>query len=143
MIWSRLRKPKYVIMFALLLLGIGAVLWLKAGRNWAPEASCDKLAVHVREKQVPSGDDIEWAVTGPVGQYIVAIDAEQLTMDANKKVSAARGKLDYAALTDLKGCRMVGRTDGVLPAGEHTLRLFTINGTTITESAAQTFVVTK
>ncbi|MBA3488380.1 MAG: hypothetical protein H0T78_02360 [Longispora sp.] len=147
MIPPYLRKPKYVIFAVLLILGLGTLFLLPKGgaRGWVPDADCGRTSLTTPGERVPKGAKVYWAATGPAGRYVVAVGAEQLTIDANQRVSVARkvpGSEPITGLTDLAGCLKSGSIDGVLPGGEHTLRLFRIDGTTVTEIAQRTFTVT-
>jgi hypothetical protein len=136
-----LKRPKYVIFASLLVLALGTVLLLPRKSAWVPEADCGKTTLVMSENQVAKGAKVYWAITGPVDKYVITVDAEQLSIDPNQKISAGRGSLDFAVLTDLKGCRTVGKIDGVLPSGEHVLRLFRIDNSAVTELASRGFRV--
>ncbi|WP_412541080.1 hypothetical protein R8Z50_00135 [Longispora sp. K20-0274] len=146
MIPRYLKRPKYAVFLGVFVVLVGAILLTPRKHDtWKPAADCTKASLTTLGDQIAKGAKVYWAATGPEGRYVVTVGAAELAIDADQKVSVTKTDSDVppiTGLTDMAGCLRSGSVDAVLPAGEHTLRLFRIDGETVTEVARKDFKVT-
>ncbi|MGY0230415.1 hypothetical protein [Longispora urticae] len=146
MIPKYLKRPKYAVFLGVFVVLVGAMfLTPRKSNTWKPAADCAKPSLTTLGDRMATGAKVYWAATGPEGKYALTVGAAELTLDAAQTVTVTKTDSDVppiTGLTDLSGCLKSGSIDGVLPAGDHILRLFRIDGQTATEVARKDFKVT-
>lgn len=119
----------FVVLVAFLVLGAVPLL-LHDGDGGLVQPNCAAVAVEVGPNRVVAGERYAWQVAGPeAAQYVVAIDAETVTVDPGGRAVAARGAV-LAGPTGLPGCRSK-QTVTTAPAGTgpHEVAVFRRAGT--------------
>jgi hypothetical protein len=123
----RRRRWTPVIFVALVLFAtIGAIPLLRVGSaGGIVRPQCDKPVIGVSAGKVQPGQLAAWQASGPAeGTYVLALDADEVTIGAAGRVTVESGRL-LAGPLSLSGCRS-HQTLFHAPAqpGEHLLTLF-------------------
>lgn len=104
----------------------GAIpLLLNRGDGGLVRPNCDEVVLGVGPGTVATGASFGWQVAGPEsGQYVVALDADTVSVDASGRAVAAAGTV-LGGPTALPGCRSM-QTVSTAPTtpGEHSVTVF-------------------
>lgn len=119
----------FVVLVVFLLLGAVPLL-LHEGDGGLVQPNCDTVEVQVGPERVLGGESYAWQIAGPEsGQYVVAIDAASVTVDAGGRAVPAGGSV-LAGPTGLPGCRSRQTVTTAPPGtGGHEVTVFRRSGT--------------
>lgn len=110
--------------------------------------SCTTPAIKLSSTSAKAGSNITWSATGPAGRYVLTVDAPAVRVAGGQVAvdTSAAGSGKSATLAgqpfSMSGCTATGRFAFALPRGDHTLRMFRLDGGTPRTVQAQKLTVT-
>ncbi len=124
-----MRRPGGRWMWAYLgaALVVGAVLATTQSRDPDLPANCGDTALKLSSDSPPLRSPVAWRATGPVGDYVLALDATAVSRVGVRGVAVsapASGETWIGQLFRMDGCNAGGRFSLTLAPGEHTVRMF-------------------
>ncbi|MDQ6874810.1 MAG: hypothetical protein M3042_07085 [Actinomycetota bacterium] len=118
----------WIFVAVALIIGIGTTV--RASQPISLTRSCTKAAVKLSTDSTRVDHPVNWRATGPVGDYVLTLDATSVSRAGGGRVTvdAPAGRPTWAGrVFRMNGCTGGGRFGAVLPAGDHTVRLFRLD----------------
>jgi hypothetical protein len=135
-----MRRPggRWMWVFLGAALLIGAVVSMTQTRNPALPANCHASALKLSTDEPSLRRPVAWKATGPVGDYVLAIDVTAVSRVGVRGVAVAApttGDTWLGQLFRMNNCTASGRFSLTLGPGEHTVRMFRFaeSGATVAE----------
>lgn len=123
---------------------VGAIVSTTQARNPDLPANCNVTALKLSSERPPLRAPVAWRATGPVGDYVLALDATKVSRVGVRgaAVSApATGDTWVGQLFRMDGCNAGGRFSLTVGPGEHTVRMFRFGPTSATVVAEQKITI--
>jgi hypothetical protein len=119
------RKTLLVLLAGGIVLAVLLALNAPTTRKGPPLAtSCTTPAMALSSQVTGDGSNLEYSITGPPsGTYVVAVDAETVTVEGDGVTATPKGAFATTARRGLKGCAANGSLP-TLSAGPHEVVLF-------------------
>jgi hypothetical protein len=123
---------------------IGAVVSMTQARHPALPANCHTSALKLSTDEPSLRRPVAWKATGPVGDYVLAIDVAAVSRVGVRGVAVAApttGDTWLGQLFRMNNCTATGRFGLTLAPGVHTVRMFRFGESGATVAVERTITI--